>query len=154
FLVMDFVQGEALATLIRASRAGGQFIPPAIAASIVAGALHGLHAAHEAVSDQGEPLGLVHRDVSPQNILVGTDGLARVAAFGVAKSIGRAQTTRDGQLKGKLAYMAPEQIRGVPVSRRTDVFGAAVVLWEALTVQRLFAAEIEAELVSRILEGE
>ena len=78
----------------------------------IAGVLHGLHAAHEATSERGEPLGIVHRDVSPQNVLVGVDGVARVLDFGVAKAAGRVQTTRDGQIKGKLAYMAPEQLTG------------------------------------------
>jgi serine/threonine-protein kinase len=116
------------------------------------GALHGLHAAHEAKSDHGEPLGIVHRDVSPHNILVGTDGVARVLDFGVAKAVGRLQTTREGQLKGKLAYMAPEQVRG-EVSRRTDVYAAAVVLWEALAGKRLFAGENEAQVIDRVIRG-
>ena len=97
------------------------------------GALHGLHAAHEAKNERGEPLGIVHRDVSPQNVLVGVDGVARVLDFGVAKARGRMQTTREGQLKGKLAYMAPEQLRGQPATQQSDVYAAAVVLWEALT---------------------
>ena len=113
----------------------------------MAGVLHGLHAAHEATNEQGEPLGIVHRDVSPQNILVGADGVARVLDFGVAKAAGRVQTTREGQLKGKLAYMAPEQTRGM-VSRATDVYAAAVVLWETLTGRRLFSGENEAEMLA------
>src|SRR3989442_1525850 len=83
-------------------------------------------------------LGLVHRDVSPQNVLVGCDGVARVLDFGIAKARGRLQpTTQTGQVKGKLAYMAPEQILGDDVTRRTDVYAAAVILWEALTGRRL-----------------
>jgi serine/threonine-protein kinase len=98
----------------------------------------------------GDPLELVHRDVSPHNILIGTDGVARVLDFGVAKARGRAQTTRVGQLKGKLAYMAPEQLGG-KVTRRSDVFSAAVVLWEALTGVRLFQGDDEGEVVARLL---
>jgi len=112
FLVMDYVQGESLSRLIRAARERGHRIPPRIVSSILTGALHGLHAAHEAKNERGEPLNIVHRDISPQNVLVGSDGVPRVLDFGVAKAAGRVQTTREGQLKGKLAYMAPEQIGG------------------------------------------
>jgi serine/threonine-protein kinase len=117
------------------------------------GVLHGLHAAHEAKSDDGAPLGLVHRDVSPQNILVGSDGVARVLDFGVAKAAGRVHTTRDGQLKGKLAYMAPEQVQG-SVTRAADIFAASVVLWEALTGRRLIQADNDAALLSGVLKGD
>ncbi len=92
----------------------------------------------------------MHRDVSPHNILVGTDGIARVLDFGVAKARGRAQTTAVGQLKGKLAYMAPEQLRG-QVTRRTDVFAASVVLWEALTGVRLFQGEDEGDVIDKLM---
>jgi serine/threonine protein kinase len=151
-LVMEFVQGESLARLIRASGLRSERIPPPIVAAIMVGVLQGLHAAHEATSDQGEPLGIVHRDVSPHNVLVGIDGVARVLDFGVAKAAGRAQTTREGQLKGKLAYMAPEQVRG-SVTRVTDVYAASVVLWEALTGKRLFHGDNEAQVLDRLLRG-
>ena len=153
FLVMEYVQGESLSRLLRAARAQGERIPVGIVTSIVAGVLDGLHAAHEARSQRGEPLGIVHRDVSPQNVIVGVDGAARVLDFGVAKAAGRLQTTRDGQLKGKLAYMAPEQLRGEAIDRRTDIYAASVVLWEALTGQRLFAADNQAALFGVVLAG-
>jgi serine/threonine-protein kinase len=127
-------------------------VPIPIASAIAVGVLEGLHAAHEATSDLGEPLGIVHRDVSPQNILVGTDGVARVVDFGVAKAAGRVQTTRDGQLKGKLGYMAPEQIRGI-ATRATDVHAVSVVLWEMLTARRLYHAETDVQTFSNILAG-
>jgi len=152
FLVMDFVQGESLARLIQSANNAGQHVPPEMVATIMVGVLHGLHAAHEAKNEQGEPLQIVHRDVSPHNVLVGTDGVARVLDFGVAKAAGRAQTTRDGQMKGKVAYMAPEQIRG-SVSRATDVYAASVVLWEALTGKRLFRGDSEAEVIDKVLRG-
>jgi serine/threonine protein kinase len=153
FLVMEYVAGESLAKLVRTAAACGAIVPPRIVIAIMCGVLRGLHAAHEATNEQGEPLGIVHRDVSPQNVLVGIDGQARVLDFGVAKAAGRLQTTRDGKLKGKLAYMAPEQLRGKAVDRRTDVFAAATVLWEALTGRRLFRGDNEGAIITKILEG-
>lgn len=153
FLVMEYIHGEALSKLIRAARRRGEMVPPRIAVAILAGALHGLHAAHEAKSEHGEPLNIVHRDVSPQNVLVGTDGVARVLDFGVAKAAARATSTRDGQMKGKVSYMAPEQLRGKGVDRRTDVFAAGIVLWEALTGRRLFDGEDPGEVLAKLLEA-
>jgi eukaryotic-like serine/threonine-protein kinase len=150
FLVMDFVQGESLYRILRAAKHAGQFVKPDLACSIMIGVLHGLHAAHEAKNEQGEPLGIVHRDVSPQNVLVGTDGVPRVLDFGIAQAVGRLQTTRAGQVKGKLAYLAPEQLAG-KTDRRSDVYSAAVVLWETLTRQRLFKAENDGELLHAVL---
>jgi len=148
-LVMEYVQGESLSRLLRRVAANDERVNPKIVASIMAGALHGLHAAHEAKSERGEPLDIVHRDVSPQNILVGHDGVARVLDFGVAKALGRHQVTREGHVKGKLAYMAPEQIRGT-VTRKTDVFAAGIVLWEALTARNLFVGDNDGALIDAI----
>jgi serine/threonine-protein kinase len=150
FLVMDYVQGESFSRLVRAVRPG--VIPARIAVSVVTGVLHGLHAAHEATTEHGEPLHIVHRDVSPQNIMVGTDGVARVLDFGVAKAAHRAQTTRDGALKGKISYMAPEQLLSEHVDRRADIYAAAVVLWEALTGERLFDGDNQGRVVRKILD--
>lgn len=152
FLVMEYVEGESLARVMRAVRERGGSVPIPIAAAILVDVLEGLHAAHEATSDHGEPLGIVHRDVSPQNILIGTDGIARVLDFGVAKAAGRVQNTRDGQLKGKLGYMAPEQIAGI-TTRVTDVHAASVVFWEMLTGRRLYQAENELQTYANILAG-
>jgi serine/threonine protein kinase len=154
FLVMEYIQGEALSRLLRALRERGERVPPTVAASIVSGALQGLHAAHEAVDEHGRCLDIVHRDVSPQNILVGTDGTARVLDFGVAKALGRHQTTRDGQIKGKLSYMAPEQLKAEHMTRQADIYAAAVVLWETLTGERLFKGDTDAVVLARILAGE
>lgn len=151
-LVMDYVQGESLSRLLRSARARHEPIPLRIVTTILAGILHGLHAAHEAKTERGEPLEIVHRDVSPQNILVGIDGVARVLDFGVAKAAVRMQSTREGQIKGKLSYMAPEQLRGDhTVDRRVDIYSAGVVLWEALVGKRLFEAENEGRLLTKIL---
>ena len=154
FLVMEYVRGAPLSRLIRALKQRGDRIPPRITAAILSGVLHGLHAAHDAKSETGERLDIVHRDVSPQNILVGTDGIARVLDFGVAKAAGRMQSTREGQLKGKIAYMAPEQITTGIVSRKTDIYAASVVLWEVLTGRRLFSGENEAKVMAVVLDGD
>jgi serine/threonine-protein kinase len=151
-LVMEYVRGESLARLIKATRHRGERISPSMATTIMVGVLHGLHAAHEATDDQHEPLGLVHRDVSPHNILVGTDGVARVLDFGIAKAAGRVQTTGDGQLKGKLGYVAPEQVNGT-ATRVTDVYAASVTFWEALTGERLFKGDNQAQVLERVLQG-
>jgi serine/threonine protein kinase len=127
------------------------WLPLPIMCAILGGVLRGLHAAHEAKNEEGLPLHIVHRDVSPQNILVGVDGVARILDFGVAKAVGRLQSTHDGRLKGKLAYMAPEQIHGDHLDRRSDVFAAGVVLWEALTGQRLFRDENDAVTITKVL---
>ncbi|HNS98194.1 MAG TPA: serine/threonine-protein kinase [Polyangiaceae bacterium] len=153
YLVMEYVQGESLSKLIRAARRQKTRIPLRIVASIIGGMLDGLHAAHEATSELGVPLGIVHRDVSPQNVIIGTDGVSRVLDFGVAKAAGRMQSTRDGQLKGKLAYMAPEQLKSEIVDRRTDVYAASVVLWEALTGRRLFKADDEIGIFGMVLQN-
>jgi serine/threonine-protein kinase len=150
-LVLEYVLGESLSQLRRAMIDTGRAADPRVVAAIMGSVLRGLHAAHEAKREDGVPLDIVHRDVSPQNVLVGADGLARVIDFGVAKAIGRAQTTRQGQIKGKLAYMPPEQLRGEQVTRRCDVYAAAVVTWEFLTRERLFRADHEAALVNAIL---
>jgi serine/threonine-protein kinase len=152
-LVMEFVRGLPLSRLLRAARAKGERVPPQIAAAIASDVLSGLHAAHEARNEAGEPLGIVHRDVSPQNVLVGIDGSARVLDFGIAKASGRWQSTRNGQLKGKLPYMAPEQISTGEVTPRSDVYAVAAVLWEVLTGMRLFHAENEAALIRKVQEG-
>ncbi len=154
FLVMEYLQGESLSRLIRNSRKLGEQVPPGHAVSVIAGMLHGLHAAHEAKSERREPLNIVHRDVSPQNVLVGVDGAARVLDFGVAKAAMRSQSTRDGQMKGKLSYMSPEQLNGKPVDRRTDLFAAGVVLWEALTGRRLFDGADAGEIFAKLLASE
>ncbi|MCC6899159.1 MAG: serine/threonine protein kinase [Polyangiaceae bacterium] len=151
-LVMDYVEGESLSRLLKATTAAKSTIPSSIATAIVIGVLEGLDAAHDAKSDSGQPLGIVHRDVSPQNVLVGVDGVSRLIDFGVAKAVGRSRDTDSGQVKGKLAYMAPEQIKGEEVDRRTDVFAASIVLWEALTARRLFSGKNEGETIFQVLD--
>jgi serine/threonine-protein kinase len=150
-IVMEYIPGESLSRLQHSARAAGKHTDPSIASALISGALRGLHAAHEAVDENGEPLGLVHRDVSPQNILVGTDGTARVFDFGVAKSKFRQQASRGGW-KGKPCYMSPEQLRGESVGPTADVWGAAVVLWETLTGYRLFQGNTDYDVSVKVLD--
>ena len=154
FLVMDYVHGVSLAELARAAQTTGARIPPRIAAGIVHGALAGLHAAHTATSESGEPLGIVHRDVSPENLIVGVDGITRVLDFGIAFAAQRAHHTREGQVKGKLGYTAPELLEGDPATPRVDVYSAGVVLWEATVGRRLFVADNEVKMLGDILRGD
>jgi serine/threonine-protein kinase len=132
FIVMEYVHGQALSQLVADDR-----VPPGLATKIMSDVLTGLDAAHDAVDCGGQPLGLVHRDVSPHNILVGTDGGARIVDFGIAKAAWRSHVTEHGQLKGKPGYMAPEQLISGHVDRRTDVYAAGIVLWELLVGRRL-----------------
>ena len=154
FIVMEYIQGESLSRLVRAEKARGRMIPLQYALATMAGALHGLHAAHDATDERGAPLNIVHRDVSPQNVLVGLDGVPRVFDFGVAKAAGRLQNTRDGSLKGKIAYMSPEQLAGREVSRRSDVYSAGVMMWELLAGRRLFDGDNEATIIPKIMAAQ
>jgi serine/threonine-protein kinase len=154
FLVMEYVAGESLSRLVRKTREAGKRVSPRFVLSIMCGALDGLHAAHEAKSERGGALGLVHRDVSPQNIHVGVDGAARVLDFGIAKATNRVQETRTDQIKGKVAYMSPEQLAKGAIDRRADVYSASVCLWEALTGERLFKADDVPTLVYAIINEE
>jgi serine/threonine-protein kinase len=151
FIVMEFIDGVTLKHLLRAADKNGERVPWNVALTIMDGVLRGLHAAHEARNEHGERLGLVHRDVSPDNILVGTDGFARVFDFGIAKALGQAHTTQDGHVKGKVAYMTPEQLLGKVATRRADVFSSAIVLWESLTGRRLFASPDVGQSMHRLL---
>ncbi len=140
-LVMDYIAGVALADLARDAIALGERLSPPVAVAIVVDMLRGLHAAHEARGEDGAPLEVVHRDVSPHNVLVGADGVARVLDFGIAKALRTEQLTLSGDLRGKLTYMAPEQLRGARATRQSDVFSAGVTLWEVLAARKLFGEE-------------
>jgi len=153
FLIMEYIHGETLARLLQGAIYLQLPLPPNISAGILCGALHGLHAAHEAADEQGVPLYIVHRDISPQNIMVGSDGVPRVLDFGIAKAASRAQSTRAGEIKGKFSYMAPEQLNDRPVDRRADIFAAGIVLWEALTLRRLFYANDPVSAAANVLHA-
>jgi serine/threonine-protein kinase len=151
YLVMEYVEGDTLARLLARAATIHERIPLPIVIRILLDTLAGLHAAHELRDDTDQNLNLVHRDVSPQNILVGIDGTARITDFGVARAASRLSSTRAGQLKGKLAYMAPEQARGGDIDRRADLFALGTVLWEVLADRRLFKGEGEADTLNRVL---
>jgi serine/threonine-protein kinase len=152
YLVMEYIEGDTLARLMARSAQSGNALPTRVAVRAAIDALAGLHAAHEMTDDEGKPLEIVHRDVSPQNILVGVDGTARITDFGVARAASRLTTTKSGQLKGKLSYMAPEQARGKGIDRRADVFAMGIVLWELLARKRLFKSDGgEAETLNKVM---
>ncbi len=150
-LVMELVDGPPLGAILDKLRAKGEPMPLPIASGILRGALAGLGAAHDAKDESGAPLDLVHRDVSPQNVLVGVDGIARVVDFGIAKARGRIQTTDDGRLKGNFAYMAPEQAKRTPITRRADLYVVGILLWECVTGKRLHPDEDAAAILTRVL---
>jgi eukaryotic-like serine/threonine-protein kinase len=153
-LVMEYVEGASMSELFGAVEARGERLPPGIAARLVLDACEGLQNAHELSDEQGQPLGLVHRDVSPHNILVGVDGLARVSDFGIAKVTRRSADSTTGSLKGKLSYMAPEYVESGELDARADVFGLGIVLWEALAGRKLFVGQTEVEVLQRVAKAE
>lgn len=150
-LVMEYIESVSLSLLAHRTREARERMPVPVVVRILMDALTGLQAAHDAVDTRGRPLMVVHRDVSPQNIIVGKDGVSRVIDFGVAKAAHRLTDTESGHVKGKFGYMAPEQVMGKGVDRRTDVFAAGVVAFEALANSRLFAAENAIETMRRVM---
>ncbi|MEZ4324656.1 MAG: protein kinase [Polyangiales bacterium] len=151
FLVMDYVEGGHLGTLIGTEAQQHRRLPVDVVARIAMDALAGLAAAHTLHDDAGQPLNLVHRDVSPHNLLVGADGICRLTDFGVAKAEIRLSSTRTGQFKGKLGYMAPEQAATGTTDQRSDLFSMGIILWEALSGCRLFRGRNNVETLTKIL---
>lgn len=152
YIVMEYLHGESLVSVLRVAREkGGLPVPHAV--RIAVQVARGLHAAHEARGPDGAPLGVVHRDISPHNVHVLYSGGAKVLDFGIALARGRlTEETATGEVKGKPAYMAPEQILGGEHDRRADVWALGVVLWEMLTERRLFRADNDAQTLHRVLE--
>lgn len=150
YMVMEFIEGENLAALVRALE--GEPLPIGVVLQILADTLEGLGAAHELRDADGRPYQLVHRDISPHNILINLDGWSKVGDFGIMKAAGKASNTKTGELRGKLAYMSPEQARGDgQVDHRTDLFAVGVIAWELLTGQRLFACATEAATLEKVI---
>jgi len=152
-LVQEYVHGVPLDHLFKAAREQRVAIPTRVAVAVAAGILAGLHAVHDARDEVGAPLGIVHRDVSPQNVIVSLDGTPRLVDFGIAKSTASEHVTRQGLFKGKLAYMSPEQLRGEAPARTTDLYAIGVLLWELLAGRRLHSGRNEAEVFTAVLEG-
>jgi tRNA A-37 threonylcarbamoyl transferase component Bud32 len=152
-LVQEYVHGAPLSLLLRTSCEAKAHVPIPVAAAIACHVLAGLHAAHETVDEMGVPLHIVHRDVSPQNIIIATDGSARLLDFGVAKAAVAAHVTRKGTFKGKLSYSSPEQIRG-EATTQSDIYSLGVVLWELLVGHRLHpTSQGEAVVIAEIMSG-
>jgi serine/threonine-protein kinase len=139
FLVMEYVEGDTLSAVSRGAAAAGAPLSPGVGLRILCDSLEGLHSAHELCDESGQPQSLVHRDFSPQNILIGLDGTGRLTDFGIATAATRVRHTRAGSIKGKISYMSPEQARGLPLDRRCDVWAAGVMAWELLAGRRLYA---------------
>jgi len=153
YIAMEWVEGDSLHAII-AEAGKRRPIPPEMAVRIIADAAAGLHAAHELKDDGGNPMNVVHRDVSPHNILIGVDGAVKLVDFGVAKAMGRlSEVTSAGQLKGKFGYMSPEQAMAKKVDRRSDVFALGIVLFELTTGRRLFRGEHDAETLHMVVSG-
>jgi eukaryotic-like serine/threonine-protein kinase len=153
YLVMEYIEGFSLANLMRHAAESETPVPPGIAVRVMIDALTGLHAAHELRDANGRFLNLVHRDVSPQNVLVGVDGVSRITDFGIAFASARATVTQAGRIKGKFAYIAPEQVKSQHATRRMDIFSAGAVLWEALTGRSLFRRQDDIATVDAVLNG-
>jgi len=147
YMAMEYVHGESLSWLLRRTD-----VPVPVCARVISDAASGLHASHELLSHEQQPLQVVHRDVSPNNILVAYDGAVKLIDFGVAKAEGSGHVSKAGSLKGKYAYMSPEQLRFEPLDRRSDVFSLGVVLFEATTRRRLFVGESERDTIRHVLD--
>jgi serine/threonine-protein kinase len=153
-LVLDYVHGEALSTLCRTqAKVKKEQVPLPIAISIILDMLQGLSAIHDATDEKGRSPSLVHRDISPPNVLVGADGAARVLDFGIATALEHIEETAPERRKGKRGYMSPEQLRGERLTQRSDVFSAGVVMWELLALRRLFPADQEKEPGEAVQRG-
>ncbi|MFN0249841.1 MAG: protein kinase domain-containing protein [Kofleriaceae bacterium] len=154
YIVMEYLAGESFHQVLKAARTSHRPITPFMAAKIVADAADGLHFAHMLRDFDGRPLNIVHRDVSPTNIVVQYNGTVKVVDFGIAKAEGRVTSTREGELKGKYGYMPPEQIKNEEMDARSDVFSLGVVLWESLAQRRLFHADNVAATLMQVLTGD
>jgi serine/threonine protein kinase len=153
FFTMEYVHGQDVRSILRRTERMHQRVPIELVLMVARAVASALHYAHERRQVDGSLLGVVHRDVSPSNILVGYDGAIKLADFGVAKASSSSVRTRTGTLKGKVGYMSPEQARGAPIDRRSDIFSLGVVLWELLALRRLFKADNDLATIQAIING-
>ncbi|MFO0682323.1 MAG: serine/threonine-protein kinase [Sandaracinus sp.] len=153
YLVMEWVEGIDLSRFVRSYVSHGELPPWSIVLQIVIDALRGLASAHDRVNDQGDPAPVIHRDVDPQNILVGINGVAKLTDFGLAFAVDRARLTQPGTVKGKLGYVAPEILDGREPTAQSDLYGMGVVLWESLAGERLFLGQTDRETFVKVQEG-
>ncbi|MEI8254891.1 MAG: serine/threonine-protein kinase [Deltaproteobacteria bacterium] len=152
YLALEFVPGDTLLTLIRDAKKRNMPIPLDLALYIIGKTAEGLHAAHELRGEDGALRHLVHRDVTPSNVMLGVHGEVKLIDFGVAKARDKLSHTSTGTIKGKFGYMSPEQARGFPIDRRSDVFSLGVVLWETLALKRLYRSDSELEILRMIVD--
>jgi serine/threonine protein kinase len=152
FICMEYLNGKNVAALAAAMQRRGERLDDDNALSIIIGVCAGLQYAHDKVDDQGNPLGIVHRDVSPHNVVITQDGGVKLVDFGLAKVANRPSESSSGTLKGKLAYMSPEQCRARPCDRRSDVFSLSIMLWELTTGERLYTGSCDYDYLCAILE--
>jgi len=153
FLVMEYLHGATLAQVLMHLYGFGRRFSPTTAASLVADAAAGLHAAHQARGPDGKLLNVVHRDISPQNLFLTNEGELKVIDFGIAKASGRLHKTQGNAVKGKMAYMPPEQFLGTGIDHRADLYALGIVLWEMLTLERLFPAKDDFSLIQMVRAG-
>jgi serine/threonine-protein kinase len=154
FMAMEYVHGENARAILETTLRRGWTIPLELAVMIISGAAAGLHHAHERRGKNGAPLNIVHRDVSPANIMVGYDGSVKVLDFGIAKAEERATKTVGGTIKGKYGYMSPEQCKGKTIDRRSDIFALGICLYELTTLRRAFKGNDDFETMKRIVSGD
>lgn len=154
YLIMEFLRGQSLSAVARKAKQAGHRLSLGFRLGVLARAAEGLAAAHKTLGADGKPLGIVHRDVSPQNVHIGYSGEVKVVDFGIAAARGRLANTRSGEFRGKLAYAAPEQMKTAPVDARADVWALGVVAWELLAQKRLFRGDDDAQTIYNVLELE
>ncbi len=152
YIAMEYLEGESLGHLAREGAGARKPLSPGLSAGIIAQVCDGLHYAHNFEDDNGKPLNIVHRDISPHNVIVLFSGMVKVVDFGIAKAATKMHQTRVGTLKGKLAYMSPEQCMGSEVDARSDIFSLGVVFWELLTSRRLFKRDVEPAMIRAIVD--
>ena len=154
YIAMEYVSGRDMRQVLDKLRKETTTVPVPTTAFVISKICEGLDYAHRRTDPSGRPLNLIHRDVSPQNILVGYEGDVKITDFGIAKAEDRASKTQAGVLKGKFAYMSPEQVRGLPIDRRSDIFAVGILMYEMLTGERLFVGESDFTTLEKVRNAE